>query len=41
MDSFADTLVHLANHTYPKLEARLRIDIVKDRFVEGVSSEHV
>ena len=41
MDAFADALVHLANCAYPKLEAGLRADIVKDRFVKGVSSEYV
>ena len=41
MDAFADALVHLANHAYPKLEAGLREDIVKDRFVKGFSSEYV
>jgi len=41
LDAFADALVHLANRAYPKLEPGLRADIVKDRFVEGVSSEYV
>ena len=41
LDAFADSLVHLANRAYPKLEAGLRADIVEDRFVEGVSSEYV
>ena len=41
LDAFANGLVHLANHAYPKLEVGLRADIVKDRFVEGVSSEYI
>ena len=41
LDAFADALVHLADRAYPKLEAGLRADIVKDRFVEGVSSEYI
>ena len=41
LDAFADALVHLTNHAYPKLEVGLRADIVKDRFVEGISSEYV
>ena len=40
LDAFADVLVHLTNQVYPKLEAGLRADIVKDRFVEDVSSEY-
>ena len=41
LDPFTDALVHLANHTYPKLEVELRADVVKDRFVEGVNSDYV
>ena len=35
LDAFADALVHLAHRAYPKLEAGLRADIIKDRFVKG------
>ena len=41
LNAFTHALVHLANRAYPKLEAGLRTDIVKDRFVKGVSSEYV
>ena len=41
LDAFNDALVHFANCAYFMLEAGLRADIVKDRFVEGVSSEYV
>ena len=40
-DALTDALVHFANHADPKLEAGLRADIVKDRFVDGVSSEYI
>ena len=38
LDAFAYALVHLANRAYPKPEAGVRIGVIKDRFVEGVSS---
>ena len=41
LDAFVDALAYVANGAYPKLEAGLRADIVKDRFVEGVSHEYV
>ena len=41
LDAFADALIHLANRSYPGMEAKQRMELVCDRFVAGVANEDV
>ena len=41
LDAFADALIHLANRAYPNTDVKLRMELVRDRFVAGVRSEYV
>ncbi len=41
LDTFANALIHIANRAYPDTERQLRSELVRDRFVAGVRSEHV
>ena len=36
LDDFAETLIHLANQSYPTLESKLRMELASDQFVAGV-----